>query len=46
VLRELHWMPAESVARAVVTVATTPPGVRLGLVEVVPESPGRNAPRA
>jgi NADP-dependent 3-hydroxy acid dehydrogenase YdfG len=41
VLRELHWMPAESVARAVVAVVTTPPGVQLGLVEVVPESPRR-----
>jgi NADP-dependent 3-hydroxy acid dehydrogenase YdfG len=39
VLRRLHWMPAEAVARAVVTVVTTPPGVQLGLVEVVPEEP-------
>lgn len=41
VLRRLHWMPAEAVARAVVTVLTTPPGVQLGLVEVTPEEPAQ-----
>ena len=42
VMRELHWMPAESVANAVVVVVTTPRGTHLDLVEVVPESPERD----
>jgi len=41
ILRQLHWMPAESVARAVVSVLTAPPGVHLDLVQVMPETTQR-----
>lgn len=37
--RHLRWMPCESVARAVVTAVTAPPGTRLDLVELMPEGP-------
>jgi len=36
VMRELHWMDAERVADAIVTVATTPSGMHLDVVQVVP----------
>jgi NADP-dependent 3-hydroxy acid dehydrogenase YdfG len=35
-MRELHWMAAERVADAIVTVAMTPPGTHLDVVQVVP----------
>jgi NAD(P)-dependent dehydrogenase (short-subunit alcohol dehydrogenase family) len=38
ILRELRWLPPESVARAVVAVVTTPPGTRLDVVQVMPEN--------
>ncbi len=38
IVRQLHWMPAESVARAVVSVVTAPPGMHLDLVQVMPEN--------
>jgi NADP-dependent 3-hydroxy acid dehydrogenase YdfG len=41
VLRQLQWMPAESVARAVVSVVTAPPGMHLDLVQVMPENTQR-----
>jgi len=34
-------MPAESVARAVVSVLTVPPGMHLDLVQVMPENTQR-----
>ncbi len=41
IMRQLHWMPAESVARAVVSVVTAPPGMHLDLVQVMPENTQR-----
>ena len=41
IMRQLHWMPAESVARAVVSVVTAPPGTHLDLVQVMPENTQR-----
>ena len=41
VMRQIAWMPAESVANAVVAVVTAPRGTHLDLVEVVPENPKR-----
>ncbi len=41
IVRQLHWMPAESVARAVVSVVTAPPGMHLDLVQVMPENTQR-----
>jgi len=41
IIRQLHWMPAESVARAVVSVLTAPPGMHLDLVQVMPENTQR-----
>ncbi len=41
VMRQLHWMPAEAVARALVTVLTAPPGVRFEMLEVQPENTAR-----
>ena len=38
IVRQLHWMPAESVARAVVSVVTAPPGTHVDLVQVMPEN--------
>ena len=39
VQRHLEWMPAESVADAVVTVVSAPPGTHLDVVQVMPEGP-------
>jgi len=39
VMRQLHWMPAESVARAVVAVVTAPAGTSFDLLQVTPRSP-------
>lgn len=39
VMRQLHWMPAERVAEAVVAVASAPPDVHLDLVQVMPLNP-------
>lgn len=41
IVRQLHWMPAESVARAVVSVVTAPPGMHIDLVQVMPENTQR-----
>ena len=41
VMRQLDWMPAESIANAIVAVVTAPQGTHLDLVEVVPESSKR-----
>lgn len=41
VMRQLHWMPAEHVARAVVSVLQTPKDMHLDVVEVLPENPRR-----
>jgi NADP-dependent 3-hydroxy acid dehydrogenase YdfG len=41
ILRQLQWMPAESVARAVVSVVTAPPGMHLDLVQVMPQTTQR-----
>jgi len=37
--RHLRWMPADSVAAAVVTVVTAPPGTRFDVVALSPEAP-------
>ena len=37
--RHLGLLPADAVARAVVTVVTSPPGVHLPVVEVQPDPP-------
>ncbi len=37
--RDLTWLPAESVAAAVVAVVTAPPGTHFDLLQVVPENP-------
>ena len=39
VQRHLEWMPPESVAQAVVSVITAPPGTHLDLVQLMPEGP-------
>ncbi len=36
VLRQLHWMSSDDVARAIVAALTMPPGARLDVVEVTP----------
>jgi NADP-dependent 3-hydroxy acid dehydrogenase YdfG len=41
IIRRLDLMPAESVARAVVSVLTAPPGMHLDLVQVMPENTQR-----
>jgi NAD(P)-dependent dehydrogenase (short-subunit alcohol dehydrogenase family) len=41
IMRELHWMPPESVAHAVVSVVTAPPGTHFDLVQIVPKSSAR-----
>lgn len=41
VMRQLHWMPAERVAEAIVAVVTAPRGAHLDLVQVMPENPKR-----
>jgi NADP-dependent 3-hydroxy acid dehydrogenase YdfG len=40
--RHLAIMPAEAIARAVVTAVTTPEGVRVDTLEVQPEAPREN----
>jgi NAD(P)-dependent dehydrogenase (short-subunit alcohol dehydrogenase family) len=37
--RHLRWMPAESVAHAIVAVVAAPPGTHLDLVQLGPEAP-------
>jgi NAD(P)-dependent dehydrogenase (short-subunit alcohol dehydrogenase family) len=37
--RHLRWMPPESVARAVVTAVSAPPGTHLDVIQVMPEGP-------
>jgi NAD(P)-dependent dehydrogenase (short-subunit alcohol dehydrogenase family) len=39
VQRHLRWMPPESVAQAVVTAVTAPPGTHLDVIQVMPEGP-------
>ncbi len=39
--RDLRWLPAESVAHAVVGVVTAPPGTHWNVVQVMPEGSGR-----
>jgi NAD(P)-dependent dehydrogenase (short-subunit alcohol dehydrogenase family) len=39
--RHLRWMPADSVAQAVVTVVTAPAGTRFELIALGPEAPAR-----
>jgi NADP-dependent 3-hydroxy acid dehydrogenase YdfG len=41
VLRQLHWMYPEHVARAVVAVVTAPRGTHFDVIEVLPENPKR-----
>jgi NADP-dependent 3-hydroxy acid dehydrogenase YdfG len=41
-LRELHLMPAERVAQAILSVLTAPPGTHCKLLEVAPETPALN----
>jgi NAD(P)-dependent dehydrogenase (short-subunit alcohol dehydrogenase family) len=43
--RHLHWMPPESVARAVVNAVTAPVGTHFDVIEVMPEVP-RNRTRS
>ena len=42
-LRHHHYLPADSIARAIVEVSTAPRGTHLSLVEVNPEAPVRDA---
>jgi NAD(P)-dependent dehydrogenase (short-subunit alcohol dehydrogenase family) len=37
--RHLRWLPADSVAHAVVSVVTAPPGTHLDLIQLGPEAP-------
>ena len=39
VQRHLAWMPPESVAQAVISVITAPPGTHVDLVQLMPEGP-------
>ncbi len=45
VMRQLHWMPPERVADAVLATVTLATGARLDLVQVMPESPETHPPR-
>ncbi len=42
VMRQLHWMPPERVADAVLGAVQLPRGASLDLVEVIPENPKQN----
>ena len=37
--RHLRWMPAESVAHAVVAAVSAPPGTHLDVIQLGPEAP-------
>jgi NAD(P)-dependent dehydrogenase (short-subunit alcohol dehydrogenase family) len=41
IMRQLHWMYPEHVARAVVAVVTAPRGTHFDVIEVLPENPKR-----
>jgi NADP-dependent 3-hydroxy acid dehydrogenase YdfG len=42
VMRQLKWMPAESVAKAVVAAVTAPAGASFNLIQVEPENHARS----
>ncbi len=44
VMRQLHWMPPERVAEALLSAVELPPGAQLDLIQVMPENPKSSLP--